>query len=240
MLEPEDFTARLLNKQAVFDIYSSASYLAENSWEGMNGDPQALCSDSGSIFTLNSKPKQRLFSNSRELFMDSPDTDYDSNRDGTNQNSSGLLRFRLAPGSSFENFSHGVDKNGNNSTGNHGLNSKFNLGGTNGGLVSQGSLNLEESSKGLINGSAVLNSQLPPQYPRKISSVTSVGMDHQGQAKLVSSLMRQNSSPPGLFSPQNGTALATPNMWFCHFYQTLMLSFIKSGLEYLRMYISII
>lgn len=160
----------------------------------MNGDSQALCSDSASIFTLNSNPKQ-----AKACF---PTPGSYSYMDSPNQNSSGLLRFRLAPGSCFENLSHGVDKNGDNSTGNDGLDSKFNLGGANGGLVSQGSLNLEES-----NGSAVLNSQLPPQYPWKIPGVNFVEMDHSGQPKLVSSFMRQNSSPPALFSPQNGTAL---------------------------------
>ncbi|XP_019165669.1 PREDICTED: transcription factor bHLH130-like [Ipomoea nil] len=147
----------------------------------MNGDSQALCSDS-----LNSNPKQGLFSNTRELFMDSP-----------NQNSSGLLRFPSAPGSCFENLSHGVDKNGDNSTGNDGLDSKFNL--------------------GLINGSAVLNSQLPPQYPWKIpGSVNLVETDHSGQPKLVSSFMRQNSSPPALFSPQNGYARLRGDLGGCY------------------------
>nr|GMD84419.1 transcription factor bHLH130-like [Ipomoea batatas] len=169
----------------------------------MNGDSHALCSDSASIFTLNSNPKQ-----AKACF---PTPGSYSYMDSPNQNSSGLLRFRLAPGSCFENLGHGVDKNGDNSAGNDGLDSKFNLGGANRGLVSQGSLNLEES-----NGSAVLNSQLPPQYPWKIPGVNLMEIDHSGQPKLVSSFMRQNSSPPALFSPQNGYAQLRDDLGGCY------------------------
>ncbi|PHU06070.1 Transcription factor bHLH80 [Capsicum chinense] len=138
----------------------------------------------------------------------------DSSEFAKNQTSSGLLRFRSAPSSFLENFIDGVGNNANISIENKGLGSKFNLG--NQLLVSQDSLD-----------SKVLCANLPPQYPRQNSSTSSVhvvgSMEgggggyrvlgsssnsnniHQGgQNKLVgSNLMRQNSSPAGLFSQLN-------------------------------------
>lgn len=129
------------------------------------------------------------------------------------QNNSGLLRFRSAPSSFLENFIDEVGNNGNMSTENKGLVSKFNLAGLNNQLVSQNSLD----SKVFANLSS--NSQLPPQYPRQNSTAHVGSMEggggyrvmgsllgtnnHQGQNKLASNLMRQNSSPAGLFSHLN-------------------------------------
>ncbi|XP_059295814.1 transcription factor bHLH130 [Lycium ferocissimum] len=140
-----------------------------------------------------------------------------------NQNNSGLLRFRSAPSSFLENFIDGVGNNGNMVTEDKGLVPKFNLAALNNQLVSQNSLD----SKVFANlSSSSSNSQLPPQYPRQNTTTAHVGsnMDgggyrvmgsllgsnnQQGQNKLASNLMRQNSSPAGLFShlnSQNGYA----------------------------------
>lgn len=142
----------------------------------------------------------------------------DSSEFEKNQNNSGLLRFRSAPSSFLENFIDGVGNNGNMGTENKGLSSKFNLDGLNNQLVSQNSLD----SKVFVNLSSMSNSQLPPQYPRQNSTAHMVGSmeggggfrvmgsllgnrhnHHQGQNKLASNLMRQNSSPAGLFSQLN-------------------------------------
>ncbi|KAL3533870.1 hypothetical protein ACH5RR_007391 [Cinchona calisaya] len=163
----------------------------------MYGDSQASSSshddNSNSIlFPVSSNAREEeaaLFAKSREelFFMDSVNKQY-----STNQNSSGLLRFRSAPSSLLENFSEGVLETGKNCGPNQGLTSRF-------------------SSSDYGYAAAALNSQLPPQYPR--SSVTtqvngggyrglsSIGMDHQVQTKIMgSNLMRQNSSPAELFS----------------------------------------
>ncbi|OIS98215.1 PREDICTED: transcription factor bHLH130 isoform X1 [Nicotiana attenuata] len=117
------------------------------------------------------------------------DSEFDKNQ---NMNS-GLLRFRSAPSSLFENFTDGVIKIENFGSENKG----FDLAGLNNQLVSQ-------------------NSQLPPQYPRQNTSANvgsmdgggyrvmgSLGNNHERQNKLASNLMRQNSSPAGLFSHLN-------------------------------------
>ncbi|XP_016478334.1 transcription factor bHLH130 isoform X1 [Nicotiana tabacum] len=118
------------------------------------------------------------------------DSEFDKNQ---NMNS-GLLRFRSAPSSLFENLTDGVIKIENFGSENKG----FNLAGLNNQLVSQ-------------------NSQLPPQYPRQNTSGDVGSMDGGGyrvmgslgnnnlerQNKLASNLMRQNTSPPGLFSHLN-------------------------------------
>lgn len=174
----------LLNKQAVVLFIQKLKEMFDDSRE--------LSPSPGSIFSQNSR--KGLFPRSREVFMDPSANSEFGNSSGRN---SGLLRFRSAPSSVLENFTHGVEKSG-------GSGSRFNLGSINGGLVSQGSLNLEDSGgyKGFVNGF----SGLPPQYPRQSSSAQLV----DGGGLLGSNLMRQNSSPPGLFShltPQNGTVL---------------------------------
>ncbi|KAL2501683.1 transcription factor bHLH [Forsythia ovata] len=170
----------------------------------MYGDSHALSSDSRPIIPSNSRPKEEdlVFPKSREqqhlLFMDS-----DTNTNYTHQNNSGLARFRSAPSSLFANFTNGVETQG--------LTSRFDCG----------------REKVAVNEFTAVNSQLPPPYPRQsgahVGSLAaaadgggyrvagSMRMDHQGQGKMGSSLMRQNSSPAGLFShltAQNGYATA--------------------------------
>nr|XP_016484862.1 PREDICTED: transcription factor bHLH130-like [Nicotiana tabacum] len=112
------------------------------------------------------------------------ESEYANSNMRNSSTTSGLLRFSSAPTSFLANFSDKVVKNGNYK---NGLGSKLNLG----------------SSLGLNN------SQLPPPYPRQNSMdkgykvVSSMEMDHQRQNKLGSNLMRQNSSPAGLFSHLN-------------------------------------
>ncbi|XP_031102436.1 transcription factor bHLH130 [Ipomoea triloba] len=184
----------------------------------MFDDSRELSPSSGSIFSQNSR--KGLFPRSREVFMDPSANSEFGNSSGRN---SGLLRFRSAPSSVLENFTHGVEKSG-------GSGSRFNLvGSTNGGLVSQGSLNLEDSGgyKGFVNGF----SGLPPQYPRQSSSAQLV----DGGGLLGSNLMRQNSSPPGLFShltPQNGYAAMKGYRMAVHGDTSLSSSRLKSPLSY--------
>ncbi|KAK4343855.1 hypothetical protein RND71_036949 [Anisodus tanguticus] len=126
-----------------------------------------------------------------EVFMESEFENRNQN------NTSSLLRFRSAPTSFLENLTDEVFKNGNKRTNN-----------LDGRLVSHNSL-----GKSMVNAS-----QLPPPHPRQYSGtqdggykvVSSLEMDHQGQNKLGSNIMRQNSSPVGLFShlnAQNGYAV---------------------------------
>ncbi|CAI9100100.1 OLC1v1037032C1 [Oldenlandia corymbosa var. corymbosa] len=159
----------------------------------MYGDSQALYSDD-TIFPLTPNAKEASFAKSREeLVMDSADYNkhYGGGANG-NQNGSGLLRFRSAPSSFLENFTDGIGESAKTSDENSGLTS---------GLCS--------ANNG--NGYSV-NSQLPPQYPTSTPvgsvnggyrMVNSLGMEHhhnQGQYKIGSSLMRQNTSPAELFS----------------------------------------
>ena len=97
----------------------------------------------------------------------------------------GLLRFRSAPSSLFSNFENGGEKGSINAR----CSNTEALGLTHLGPRSVFP-DLELESKPLANGYC-LGSQLPPQYPRQSSN-----------------LMRQSSSPTGVFShlsPQNGT-----------------------------------
>ncbi|XWS59209.1 hypothetical protein CRYUN_Cryun08bG0101800 [Craigia yunnanensis] len=142
---------------------------------------------------------------------------YQSYQNQNNQPNSGLLRFRSAPISLLSNFTDsldcGVNKGGFDSDR---LISRFMN-------SSGGDSKIENKSR----TEAVVNygdsrhgySGLPPHYPRQSSATSSsamdssyelLGMDHRSQGKPVtSSLMRQSSSPPGLFtnvSIQNGYA----------------------------------
>lgn len=186
----------------------------------MYGDSHALSSDSSPIFPSNSKPKEEpVFPKNREqqfLFMESDaNTNYSEYRQqfsGTNnsQNSSGLLRYRSAPTSLLANFTSGAEKKER-------LAPRFCSDEANSMHVMEN----DDNNKGSVNRFAAMNSQLPPQYPRQSGAqlavdgggyrvVSSIGLDHQGQGKIGSSLMRQNSSPAGLFSDltsQNGKSL---------------------------------
>ncbi|KAK9005830.1 hypothetical protein V6N11_043250 [Hibiscus sabdariffa] len=134
---------------------------------------------------------------------------HQSYQNQNNQSSSGLLRFRSAPSSLLANFTDtvdcGVHKGGFDI-------SRF-MNSSGGGR----SENEDKSgSEAAVNfaGSAPTFSGLPPQYPRQSSAVDRpydlLGMDQRSQGKPVtSSLTRQSSSPPGLFtnlSVQNGYA----------------------------------
>lgn len=179
----------------------------------MYGDSQALSSDDSSIFHLSSNAKEALFAKSRELFMDSVSAssanygglEFNNQYTSTNQNGSGLLRFRSAPSSLLESLLSASDKIVRNSGEDRGLTSRVNS--------SCGSQSNQVSHSSSMNG-YTLNSQLPPQYPRASSgTVTQLGpvnggytvpssmaMDHQGQPKMGPNLTRQNSSPAELFS----------------------------------------
>ncbi|KAI3471389.1 hypothetical protein Pfo_029647 [Paulownia fortunei] len=146
-------------------------------------------------------------------------TDYSEYRQqftgtNSNQNNSGLLRYRSAPTSLLANFTNGAEKSER-------LTSRFCSDEANSMHVMENDDN--SSNKGGVNRFAAMNSQLPPQYPRQSGAqlgslavdgggyrvVSSIGLDHHGQGKMGSSLLRQNSSPAGLFShltSQNGYA----------------------------------
>lgn len=114
---------------------------------------------------------------------------------------SGLLRFRSAPSSLLDNFTDDGD------------------------AIHKGANLCDdfESERfmgcgGFQDSAASCQIQLPPQYPRQSSSTSSSAMDgsygvvnsNNMEAKQGSSLVRQSSSPAGLFShlsPQNGTVL---------------------------------
>ncbi|XP_022742034.1 transcription factor bHLH130-like [Durio zibethinus] len=135
-----------------------------------------------------------------------------------NQPNSGLLRFRSAPSSRIANFvdnlDYGVNKGGFDSDR---LISRFMN-------SSRGDSEIEDKS-GIEAAVNYANSQqsysgLPPHYPRQSSATSSsamdnsyelLGMNHHSPGKpITSSLMRQSSSPPGLFanlSVQNGYAI---------------------------------
>ncbi|KAK2997988.1 hypothetical protein RJ639_026538 [Escallonia herrerae] len=131
---------------------------------------------------------------------------------------SGLLRFRSAPSYMFAD----IEKTRDLGPETHGLSSRFGSNGDgNGNLISESFQESEDDdTKGMGNGYA-LNPQLPPYYPRgganlaatRVGDVDSryrvVGSMGVEQPKMGSGLMRQNSSPAGLFShlgAQNGYA----------------------------------
>ncbi|KHG02416.1 Transcription factor protein [Gossypium arboreum] len=127
---------------------------------------------------------------------------HQSYQNQNNQSNSGLLRFRSAPSSLLATIDCGVNKGG--------FESRFinpSSGGDNETKDKSGS----EAAVNYAN-SAPTYSGLPPQYPRQScpmdNSYELLGLNHHGQGKPVtSSLMRQSSSPPGLFtnlSVQNG------------------------------------
>ncbi|KAM7505511.1 hypothetical protein LguiB_004415 [Lonicera macranthoides] len=128
-----------------------------------------------------------------------------------NQSNSGLLRFRSAPSSLFSNLPN--DKGSGDSIEgflNHRDSTSPEL--TSSDLISQrfGDFGGDNNDKGLSSKGSCLNSQLPPHYPRQSSKIgaaqmgavdgTYTGGDNQGQTKMGLGLMRQSSSPAGLFS----------------------------------------
>uniref|UniRef100_A0A5B7BVU3 BHLH domain-containing protein n=1 Tax=Davidia involucrata TaxID=16924 RepID=A0A5B7BVU3_DAVIN len=150
---------------------------------------------------------------SREVFMDS---------DMNHRFNSGLLSFRSAPSSLLANFANGVEFRSSSTE-------AFNPCDRNSNSISR-SVRDSKEVKPLANGYS-LTSQLPPHYPRQSPAtqvattmdgsyrvVGSMATDHHHTAAKMgtgsgsgSNLMRQNSSPAGLFSHltvQNGYAAA--------------------------------
>lgn len=170
--------------------------------------------------------------------MDS-DSSYSSEYN-TNQNNSGLLRFRSAPSSFFLN---GVAEKSGKISDEISRFTSFGVGYGNHNQFCHGGLQFLEDKdnnnkkKATANNYASVSSQLllPPQYPNPIPRpITSViplsqdsqlgsvnggyGLNSQGGIVGSSSLMRQNSSPAGLFS-QNGTVLFLLfNSWELYIY----------------------
>ncbi|KAK6149193.1 hypothetical protein DH2020_016718 [Rehmannia glutinosa] len=108
-----------------------------------------------------------------------------SGNNNSSQNNSGLLRYRSAPTSLLANYTNGAER----------LNSGF-------CSIETNSMHVMENDDNSGNRFAAMNSQLPPQYPRQSGAQlgNSIVMDYEGQGKMGSNLMRQNSSPAGLFS----------------------------------------
>lgn len=134
----------------------------------------------------------------RAVFMDS-NTNYHHQQNQNQPPNSGLLRFRSAPSSLLANFTDsgdGVHKGAN--------------------LCDDFESERFMPCGGFQDSAMSCQSQLPPQYPRQSSSTSSSAMDgsygvvnsNNMEAKQGSSLVRQSSSPAGLFSHlsgQNGT-----------------------------------
>ncbi|PIN13201.1 hypothetical protein CDL12_14166 [Handroanthus impetiginosus] len=166
----------------------------------MYGDSPALSSDPTLIFPSNSKPKQEVALTEQQIFFMESDsntnyTDYRQQFLSGNQNNSGILRYRSAPTSLLSNFANGAEKS-------EILSSRFCSDEAN----SMHLLENDESRgdiKGGVSRFSGMNSQLPPQYPRQ----NGAQMGYKVVGSMGSSLMRQNSSPAGLFShltSQNG------------------------------------
>lgn len=163
----------------------------------MYGDSHALSSDSSPIFP--SKPKQKQ---EQQLpFMESGyRQQFGCNN--SSQNSSGLLRFRSAPTSLVENLTEKRSKLGF---------SRFVCDETNGMNVAENEDDVDDDgcNEGSGNRFGAMNTQLPPQYPRQSGAqmgyrvVSSIGRENEGQSRIGSNLMRQNSSPAGLLSHHN-------------------------------------
>ncbi|RVX09637.1 Transcription factor bHLH130 [Vitis vinifera] len=136
----------------------------------------------------------------RAVFMDS-NTNYHHQQNQNQPPNSGLLRFRSAPSSLLANFTDsgdGVHKGAN--------------------LCDDFESERFMPCGGFQDSAMSCQSQLPPQYPRQSSSTSSSAMDgsygvvnsNNMEAKQGSSLVRQSSSPAGLFSHlsgQNGYAI---------------------------------
>lgn len=166
----------------------------------MYGDSHALSSDSSSIFPSNLKLKEEV--SSIDLLMESDaETEFKHELlscNNSSQNSSGLLRFRSAPTSLLTNFTFGGEKGEN-------LGSRF----CSDEVNSMHVVSENDDCKGSVNRFTAMDSQLPPQYPRQSGGQLGYrvvsSLDEQGQqGKFGSSPLRQNSSPAGIFSSQNG------------------------------------
>ncbi|XP_073157333.1 LOW QUALITY PROTEIN: transcription factor bHLH130-like [Henckelia pumila] len=188
----------------------------------MYGDSHALSSDSSPISSPNPKPEEHLAASPKNppsflLFMESDtNSNYMSeyrqqfSSSNSGQISPGLLKYRSAPSFLLESFTN----NGIHEKGTGRLSSRFCFDDEN--IRMNGFCANNRSSTGI-------GVQLPPQYPSQnvgqlgslgvdcggfsAVAVSSMGMEHQVQAKMGSSLLRQNSTPAGFFSnltPQHG------------------------------------
>lgn len=180
----------------------------------------------------------------------SPPNTHQSFNHQTHQPNSGLLRFRSAPSTLFMNFTGngdcvgaGVGKN-NSMDGSESarLFSRFvNFNGTvnNDSESSPTFQDFDDKSSVMAAHHRYNSTGLPPHYPRQSSSMTSsamdngsfglvgsMAMDSQTQAKSVNSnLVRQSSSPAGLFSHTsvpNGIVL--DSLYEVSFFGTVLLS----------------
>ena len=136
----------------------------------------------------------------RAVFMDS-NTNYHHQQNQNQPPNSSLLRFRSAPSALLANFTDigdSVHKGGN--------------------ICDDFESERFMPCGGFQDSAMSCQSQLPPQYPRQSSSTSSSAMDglygvvnsNNINNKQGSSLVRQSSSPAGLFthpSAQNGTVL---------------------------------
>lgn len=142
--------------------------------------------------------------------------DYQHQQHQNQQPNSGLLRFRSAPSSLLSNFTEGGviasgANKGNFTEGSESerLISRFlNYGG------SADTASLTEAAVNRVSSQQGFSGGLPPHYPRYSTAATttsamddsyglvgSMPMDHHVQAKAVNSnIVRQSSSPAGLFS----------------------------------------
>ncbi|GMP97259.1 hypothetical protein CsSME_00045585 [Camellia sinensis var. sinensis] len=136
---------------------------------------------------------------------------YNNSHHQQSDSNSGLLRFRSAPSSLLSKFTNVGTDSSEKGPMNNQCSSPEAQRLTH--LTSQSLFqDLEEIKPLAINGFSV-TSQLPPQYPRHTSGTQLAAMDNTSSYGVVgsigsSSLMRQTSSPAGLFShltAQNGT-----------------------------------
>ncbi|GMP97260.1 hypothetical protein CsSME_00045585 [Camellia sinensis var. sinensis] len=137
---------------------------------------------------------------------------YNNSHHQQSDSNSGLLRFRSAPSSLLSKFTNVGTDSSEKGPMNNQCSSPEAQRLTH--LTSQSLFqDLEEIKPLAINGFSV-TSQLPPQYPRHTSGTQLAAMDNTSSYGVVgsigsSSLMRQTSSPAGLFShltAQNGYA----------------------------------
>lgn len=173
----------------------------------MYGDSHALSSDSIPISPSTPNPSKQEGEHQFPLM--------ESQYSNSTQNSSGLLRFRSAPTSLLSNFTEKSSKLGFSRFCSDETNGVMNVAGNEEEDDGDEDDGCNNNKGGSFSRFGAVNSQLPPQYPRQSGSggyrvVSSIGRENQG-------LMRQNSSPAGLFShlnSQNGTFFFLMNFVF--------------------------
>ncbi|GER25905.1 basic helix-loop-helix (bHLH) DNA-bindingsuperfamily protein [Striga asiatica] len=119
--------------------------------------------------------------------------EFSGNNNNRSQNNSGLLRYKSDPTSLLANLTNM----------------------TSSGISCDVINTVDVMKKGDNSCNKAMNSQLPPKYTRKNGGQSyvkpvnyySAGIDYESHGKISSSLVRQNSSPAGLFpqlNPQSG------------------------------------